>query len=458
MFSGVSGLRVHQTRMDVIANNVSNVNTVGFKGSRTLFQDVFSQTISSASGASEATGRGGVNAMQIGLGAGVAAIDRMMTPGAMQRTDHAFDLTVIGSGFFIVGDESGTFFTRNGAVRMDDQSNLLYTNGMRLMGWRVAQPWDTGGSVEPGTVERGPVVPIEIETDMRTAPPDATRNINFSGNLVPDPTAGITTIFKHFHDSLGNRHSLTVEKEMVGGAWELRVMNPDPDALPADEVLGTLSLAFNVNGRLNVLGGAPADTSITLPTGAFAIPNPGAGTIIDPFTNQAEFVLPPGVIDFLLGADGAAAQFGTNGDNTLIIDFGDLTQFGNIRGNATAADMNGMPAGELTNLSVGQDGQVMALYSNGAMRALWQIPIAEFANPAGLESVGQSLFRTTANSGPFDGVGLEGIMQSGTLEMSNVDLSAEFTDMIVTQRGFQANSRIITTSDDMLQELVNLRR
>jgi flagellar hook protein FlgE len=354
--------------MDVIANNVSNVNTVGFKGSRTLFQDVFSQTISSASGASEATGRGGVNAMQIGLGAGVAAIDRMMTPGAMQRTDHAFDLTVIGSGFFIVGDESGTFFTRNGAVRMDDQSNLLYTNGMRLMGWRVAQPWDTGGSVEPGTVERGPVVPIEIETDMRTAPPHATNHINFSGNLVPDPTAGITTMFKHFHDSLGNRHSLTVEKQLnpVTGAWDVSILHPDPDE---DDPIGTLTLQFNVNGRLNVAGPAPGvDGSITDGVNTEVVGN-ADGTAADPHLNQVEFTLPNDVIEFLLG-DGADAQFGTNGDGVLLMSFGDLTQFGNIRGNATATDMNGMPAGELTNLSVGQDGQVMALYSNGAMRAL----------------------------------------------------------------------------------------
>ena len=465
--SGVSGLRVHQTRMDVIAHNVSNVNTVGFKGSRVLFNDVFSQTVSSASGASPATGRGGVNPMQIGLGANVASIDRMMTQGAAQRTDHNFDLMLEGPGFFIVGDESGQFFTRAGALRLDHANNLTISNGMKVMGW--------GFDEATGEVRRGPVRPIQIQPDMISTPPTATTQVNLQGNLVPElvfidnpaypgteavpqppripapvEDQPLTVIQKTVHDSLGNRHTIDLEMRPVGGtpnngtAWQVTAVIPEDSSLHGAGMsfTGAAIAVFGPNGNLLGVG---ADAAAAMADGA-----PTAANLV--------FTAPATDSSVNNPAANIGSPTGTANDRAISINFAGLTQFGNLRGSAQAIDYDGLSAGELVDLSVGQDGTVTALYSNGHQRNLFRIPVAEFQNPAGLEAVGASLFRATTNSGQFDGVGRDGIMRGGVLEMSNVDLSEEFTGMIVTQRGFQANSRIISTSDDILQELVNLRR
>ena len=480
MFSGVSGLRIHQTRMDVIANNISNVNTVGFKSSRVLFSDVFSQTVQHATGANiENTGRGGVNAMQIGLGAQVATIDRMMTQGAAQRTDHAFDLMLEGSGFLIVGDASGTYFTRNGAIRPDAFGNLLISNGMQLMGWEVQ-----GAHTRPevpreqwGNVIRGQVQGLTLTEFHRSVPPISTTQVDFGGNLVPEghwdgmpagaeiisigwsgtywyaeTDAGVDVIWTaptvhmtmQLHDTLGRRHTVNVIMEMTPAGpddntiWNITM----PDVYQAG-ANPEFQIAFGPNGR-------PKGMEVGHATGLV----PG-GTVddwgLDSLTQEIDLFLSTPVIP--------AALFGiAPSGGPVTLDFAGFTQFGSVRQTARATDVDGRSAGELTDLSIGQDGTVMGLYTNGAMVALFQIPIAEFENPAGLESVGGSLFRQTINSGNFDGIGIDGVMRGGVLEMSNVDLSAEFTDMIITQRGFQANSRTITTSDDMLQELVNLRR
>ena len=463
LFSGVSGLRVHQNRMDVIGNNIANVNTVGFKSSRMTFADAMSQRIAGASADNPQTGRAGRNPMQIGLGANVASIDRMMTPGAAQRTDHNFDLMIEGSGFFVVGDNTGTYFTRAGALRLDHANNLTISNGMAVMGWAITENMGATTEDERWVVNRGPVSPIQIQPDMLSTPPRATTRINMQGNLVPEIVRDAqgnnitepTVVQKTIHDSLGNRHTIDMNMVPIGPAdnpdvaagesgnltrWSVTFTIPPgtplwhtmaDDDTPLNqpiELWDELHLDFNVNGRpVRVLSG----------------------------TDEWEG-------EDLAGIELPASIFG-NAQGSLIpgditLDFSGFTQFGNLRGSARAIDFDGLSAGELSDLSVGQDGTVMALYSNGAMRPLFRIPLAEFANPAGLEAVGGSLFRATANSGAFDGVGNDGIMRGGVLEMSNVDLSEEFTGMIVTQRGFQANSRLISTSDEMLQELVNLRR
>ncbi|MCL1936558.1 MAG: flagellar hook protein FlgE [Defluviitaleaceae bacterium] len=462
MFSGVSGLRAHQTRMDVIAHNISNVNTVGFKASRTLFNDVFSQTLSSAAGANvEATGRGGQNAMQIGLGVNVASVDRLMTQGAAQRTDNAFDLMLDGSGFFIVGDATGTYFTRNGATRLDHDGNLLISNGMRLMGWEVTESTNWTNESERWQVQRTAVQGIQVRPEHWSTPPRATTQVQFAGNLVPEgrwvggapnatppvpPTwqAAPVNLTMNVHDSLGNNTTIPVTMQMTEhGANDTTIWNVTlVDVQPAAQA--QFRVTFDVNGRLIDVQDGHATTNEQ--------PRPVANRVTSLPNRQ-----------FYYGPAGAPPQGGTAVVpgavfSPITIDFGPLTQFGSVRQTVAIEDQDGLPAGQLTDLSIGQDGTVMARYTNGQIRPLWRVAIAEFQNPAGLEAFGNSLFRATANSGNFDGVGVDGIMQGGVLEMSNVDLSAEFTDMIVTQRGFQANSRTITTSDDMLQELVNLRR
>ena len=496
MFSAVSGLAVHQTRMDVIANNISNVNTVGFKSSRALFADVFSQTVQGATGANiEQTGRGGVNAMQIGMGAQVASIDRIMTQGAAQRTDHAFDLMVEGDGFFIVGDATGTYFTRNGAVRPDAFGNLTISNGMRLMGWQVNGP-HSDPPVDPGEwgeVVRAQVGGLSLTPRMQTIGAIPTSSIEWGGNIVPEgrwsaeiPAGAVTTVAPpaaataenpnppwtvswpadaaagieagsanwisppvetslNLYDAIGNRHTFRVIKELIpAGADDVTIWNVSIPELQVDN--NEFALAFGPNGQLMGVLNEHVAGLITLAGGPPpTLPAAWSTAPIQP-VQLVNAALPSPTVP--------AAAFAS----PITMNFNGLTQFGSTRQNPVATDMNGRSTGDLTDLSIGQDGTVMGLYSNGTIVPLFQIPLAEFVNPAGLESVGGSLFRATINSGAFNGQGEDGIMRGGVLEMSNVDISSEFTDMIITQRGFQSNSRTISTSSEMLQELVNLGR
>jgi flagellar hook protein FlgE len=438
MYSAVSGLRVHQTKMDVIANNIANVNTVGFKSSRATFAEVFSQTISGASASNPITGRGGVNPRQIGLGATVASIDLLITQGAAQRTDNPFDIMISGDGFFIVGDSSGTYFTRAGAMNLDKAGNLVITNGMHVRGWTaVDDPLNPGEQI----IDKGAVSDIVIGPDKQYAQPTATKNVSFAGNLnyTEDTTIKRTM---SFYDSIGTRYVVgcTFEFDDASGGWTYTL---DDFAYPNGDTDNPIDLTLSANSTGTITFNEDA-----LPT----------GPLIDPADPNSAGI----VIDIALPADKQPAS--TLGDNGRItIDFSDLTQFDNETSTVKGEMLDGNGPGTLNGIAVGSDGKIVGRYSNGDTKILAQIAVARFQNAAGLQKMGNNLFVTTANSGDFDGIGEEvqaggGEMQGGVLEMSNVDLSAEFTEMITTQRGFQANSRVITTSDDMLQELVNLKR
>ncbi|MDR2899102.1 MAG: flagellar hook protein FlgE [Clostridiales bacterium] len=464
MFSGVSGLRSHQTKMDVIAHNISNVNTVGFKSSRVTFNDVFSQTLSGASRANEATGKGGTNPMQIGLGVNVASIDKNMGTGASQRTDRAMDMMINGEGFFIVGDASGTYFTRAGAFDVDEEGWLVAGNGMRVMGWDTTTDPDTG---EIG-IQQDRAEPIFLGGDKEIMPPATTQNIDLGGNLnalaVQASPDGEHVASMSFYDSLGNRYvadvTFTYTPAVTGtGAapayWTYTIDNTaypngDRKAEGVDisggdgdtEAILTGRLEFNELGKLSVIQPDGEDNQLTITAPA---------TTISPEQYVVEFYPNPENLN-------PAAEFANENGGALRIDFSGLTQYATAT-NAKFTTVDGNSGGTLEELSVGSDGIITGRYSNGDMRPLGQIPVATFQNPAGLQAVGNNLYVTTANSGEFDGRGEEtGDMMGGSLEMSNVDLSMEFTEMITTQRGFQANSRVITTSDEMLQELVNLKR
>ncbi len=436
MFSAVSGLRVHQTKMDVIANNIANVNTVGFKASRVTFAEVFSQTISGASAANDATGRGGVNPRQIGLGATVASIDLMITQGAAQRTDNPFDLMISGDGFFIVGDNSGTYFTRAGAMNLDKAGNLVNASGLHVRGWEAIEDSNNPGEQ---VIQKGKVSDIVIGGDKQYITPTTTKNFAFAGNLNPT-TDPVTQRTISFFDSIGTRYvvDVTFEFDETNGGWNY--------------TLGTD--AYPDNDREN-----PVALTIDQPTGTIVFNDQGLPIMpidsVDPnkISTVIKFQLPAGLQP--------EATLGDNG--AILVDFSDVTQFRNDTTTIKGDSLDGNPPGTLSGVAIGSDGKVVGRYSNGETKVLAQIAVARFKNPAGLQKVGNNLFVATANSGDFDGIGQEvqaggGEMQGGVLEMSNVDLSAEFTEMITTQRGFQANSRVITTSDDMLQELVNLKR
>lgn len=427
MFSGVSGLRSHQTRMDVIGNNIANVNTVGFKSGRVTFQEIFSQTIRGAGSPDSATGRGGVNPMQIGLGIGVGSVDTIMTRGSSQRTDNPTDLSIEGEGFFIVkgGNADAYKFTRAGNFGIDRLGNLVTGSGFNVMGW---QQYTSNGD---GTYEFDTEQELEAINlyEKRLINPRASTKAIFTGNLdaATKKASGSNyqiTVPMRVYDSLGNDYTVN-----------LKFMKTDATA-------SSSTWAFKVDGG----------SQSSAPSAPFTIKFDKAGKIVST-------------------ASGAGTQFsvdltpvGTVGTGTfnVKIDLSKLTMYA-ADTSVKPLDVDGYPSGELVTFNVGTDGMITGIYSNGQQQPLGMVALASFENPAGLQKMGDNLYTPTVNSGEFRravkaGHNGTGTLNPGTLEMSNVDLSREFTDMIITQRGFQANSRIITTSDEMLQELVNLKR
>ncbi|MGE4282491.1 MAG: flagellar hook protein FlgE [Clostridia bacterium] len=453
MFSGVSGLSAHQAKMDVIGNNIANVNTVGFKSGRVTFQEVFSQTIKGAAAPDTASSRGGTNPMQVGLGVSVAAMDTIHTRGSLQRTDNPTDLAIDGDGFFIVktGD-SAPSFTRAGNFGFDKLGNLGTADGMLVQGWMQRKE----GSMSEYDTE-APMEGINIYEDdytgnKRIISAKETTAAKFAGNLdssfesMKDIDA--TSVLAVSTDNLA-----TIEgKITTTGAETFSVPYTVYDKLGNDT---TITITFVKNQVDNTDPAAPETEWFwyTDITDTSDVPKQGLitfdenGKITSGETDSIN-VIP----DATAGTDTFAVD----------IDFSKLTQF-KADGSVKATDVDGYTTGELVNVSIGSDGIITGIYGNGQMQALGMIGVAYFSNPAGLQKTGNNLYIPTTNSGDFTkGVkpGSEGTgaLSPGTLEMSNVDLSKEFTEMITTQRGFQANSRIITTSDEMLQELVNLKR
>lgn len=443
MYSGVSGLRAHQAKMDVIGNNIANVNTTAFKAQRATFKEVFSQKLQSASSASDETGRGGLNPMQIGLGVNLSTIDILMTPGAAQRTDNPFDLMIDGDGFIVAGDASGNYFTRAGELRKDDDGNLIIPNGMKVMGWQA--------SADGKSIVRSNVSALKLDSPQnKTANPLATTKLELSGNLnTADGIAGVPMQLQMF-DSIGNLYSMNMMATYI------------PDATDSE----------NSKWELKPVKGTGDQSNYTILTDKNSNPYPLELTSIDDITLQFDtngnLKKPQDATDehvFKFDIKGThddpPESFQLAGVNSTLgpisVDFSNITQF-NAKTNIDPKILTGRAAGEMMGYDIGGDGIITAYYDNGEQRLLGQVVVAEFDNPAGLEKVGDNIYRATANSGDFDDIGKVGIFQAGVLEMSNVDLSQEFTEMITTQRGFQANSKIISTSDEMLHELVNLKR
>jgi flagellar hook protein FlgE len=383
--------------------------------------------------------------MQVGLGANVYAIDNLMMRGSVQRTDNPTDLAIDGEGFFIVrGGMYDTFkFTRAGNFTLDSVGNLVTPSGMNVMGWQsFTQDRSTGAYIFN---TEAPLEEINIYNDVhngnkRILAPAVTSFAQFSGNLDADAKTGLEgkfTIPYTVYDEIGNKHELSIQftpKDAtvnVDREWDYEILSGSTFALTsgASGVIkfGTGS-AGGVNGVLIEVNGAASTTG--LPALASLTITPNQPSIASPLTFD--------------------------------LDFSKMTQYASAS-NAKMSRADGYETGSFQTFSIGSDGVISAIYSNGQMRPLAQIALATFENPGGLLKEGDNLFSQTTNSGVFSKGVLPtregtGKIAPGTLEMSNVDLSREFSDMIVTQRGFQANTRIITTSDEMLQELVNLKR
>ena len=547
MYSAVSGLKTHQTRMDVIGNNIANVNTVAFKSSSVTFSDILYQTTSNASGANATTGTGGVNAKQIGLGTTAAATKVSITSaGASETTGNPFDIRLTdknSTNFFIVNNGSENVFTRSGSFYVDGSGNLcMSSTGYTVMGWQVDE---TTGEIRKDTVS---ALRIMQEKNLTSAP-EATTQATIAGVLDENDTdvkndAG-RVMNLNFYDNLGYQYTAKFAIKATGtdGKYTVELTSvldsnnkniiADLDKQQIAQIFGnynanatlgqygltkdyeydsvsksytnkTTGEKFPINNATDnsttFVGNNGSQVSITeifsgiTTTIANNIKNAtnnykvafdaqtGHATLTGEQTSyDLEFDTSSGKFKSIGGENpsvmlnmGALSSglINNNGNfQNITVDFSQCLNYENggkstIGADAGATDGKtgkGRKLGAMTGISIDTNGRIYGTYDNGNTELLGQIAVAQFSNASGLEKVGESCYRTTLNSGEFDGIGVEisadgSSMTTGELEMSNVDLSSEFTSMITTQRGFQANSRVITTSDTLLEELVNLKR
>lgn len=397
LFSGITGLRSNQTMLDVVGNNIANVNTVGFKSSQTVFEDTLSQMIQGA-GAPQAS-QGGTNPAQVGLGVKLAGISTNFAQGAAQLTGRSTDMMVQGDGFFLVKNGGELLYTRAGSFSLDGSGQMVTPDGSVVQGWP-----GVAGVINTNASPSGVKIPTGIQL-----PPTVTANVVLGGNLPAGATVGTNVVASiTAYDAQGVQHLMTYSfTNTAANTWSMAVKDGATAIVPVPA-----SLTFSATGVLTV----PAS----------------------PFT--------------------AAYPFAAG---STTISLAGMTQFGGAA-TASALSQDGSAVGGLQTFSISPDGTVVGVFSNGLRQPLAQISLATFNNPPGLEKVGDSMYRGSVNSGSAQlgvaGTGGRGSLAGGVLEMSNVDLAAEFTNLIISQRALQASSKVITASDEVLQDLVNLKR
>ena len=454
LYSGVAGLKTHQTRMDVIGNNIANVNTTAYKSQSMTFSDLMYQTTQAASGANATTGVGGINARQIGLGSKTSAIKTAITTqGAAQSTNDPFDIMITGDAFFVVSNGVENFFTRDGSFYVDGAGNLAMTStGYNVMGWQVDPN-------NPSAIKQDTVTALRIMTEENmTYPAAATTNVTIGGIVDKNDTnvnsADGKIMNMEIYDEKGYKYTVKLSVHAVDGEFSVQlddILDSNGDSIIFEEDGVTYKSGFSGSSvQLNGVDIRTADA---------------ASLIFDSGNGTFKGVGAEGQESIQLTFGGELPSF-----KTINIDFSAVSNLNNNGSStitATRGDESGNGAGrkvgEMSGVSIQKDGMIYATYDNGQSRLLGQIAVATFANASGLAKEGDNLYSATQNSGDFDGIGSDitaggGYMNTGVLEMSNVDLSSEFTEMITTQRGFQANSRIITVSDTLLEELTNLKR
>jgi len=518
LFSGVAGLKTHQTRMDVIGNNIANVNTAGFKASNVVFADVFYQTTQSASGANKDTNTGGIDPKQIGLGSAVNAISKNIgESGGSQTTNNAFDCMITGSNFFVVKNNQGTLFTKAGHFTTDADGTLVTPDGAKVQGWMATQDTKTKQMViNPKAVEDLTI----MSATNSYCEPEATTETYLSGNIDKNDTQVKNdgrNFQINFYDKLGYEYTAKfkmVQSDRAENSYYCTLTDIVHDGNSIfsykDSNTGNYTLNSTANGkslpraiislysandtanRGKVLGTANTNvpTGVNEATGELSWTSlPSFQLVFNNRTGKFDTVrtgVPNGTGTALAGDDGTLATAGagipkvwlnisdpnnvTDAYESVAIDLSPLTMYANSDSTSiestmgdTSGNNKGCTKGTMTGTSIDQSGKIYGNYDNGKQKLLAQIATTAFKNPGGLEAVGTSYFKQTQNSGTFDGIGKDvtaagGKIRTGMLEMRNVDLAGQFTDMITTQRGFQANSRIITVSDTLLEELVNLKR
>lgn len=598
MYSGVSGLRTHQTKMDVIGNNIANVNTTAYKSMSINFSDLMYQTTQAATGPNAETGTAGTNPRQIGLGVQTAAISTKITEeGATQSTGNPFDLKISGSEFFVVSNGVDTFFTRDGSFYVDAAGNLaMSSTGYNVMGWQVdektmnikkdtvtplqimgvehesygaeyTQSATAGGILDWNDTDQGEAsgkmmnlqiydnlgFSYTVKMSLHNAYHETGEDYSYYVELEDIVDANGKSIIDGRENVKGDDGKVSEEKKqalldtLLGAKQPTKVQEEYGMAVSTTTINGTSYACYTVevadaNGkmvktpcRVKLQSDNAADTLFVkdVNSGKYVLnPNTAAqgiplydekgkvlkdakgtditqtisevvdnvygGNISYEQAKNAELLEEgnkllvteknvSGVVLTYKGTDGSlepVAGGGGDNDKSATLDLSSLgkaftkinidfskTLVSDNKGKSTISiekgDIEGLEAGRalgvMQGVSIGTNGMIYASYSNGQKKLLGQIAVAEFANASGLQKEGNNLYSATQNSGDFNGIGIDisangHCMNTGVLEMSNVDLSSEFTEMITTQRGFQANSRIITVSDTLLEELVNLKR
>lgn len=471
MSSAVTSLKNHQTKMDVIGNNIANVSTTAYKAARVTFKDTFNQMVRGASGTS--VDRGGINPSQVGLGMTTNSIDNAMDPGNIDSTGIGTDVFISGAGFFEVKSADGVFYTRDGNFTPDEEGYLVTRDGRFVQGYQA----DANGNI----IETKDRIRIPL-SDIKE--PRATKNVTLVGNLDSRAGTGIAkmpTDIKQIYNIIPDDPTKVPATFGDKGKYSLKGEYSDNEQEKRTSIIGATA-TFKVYDTLGgahtiridfIKQGTPQDRKYALqvfyvsPDGESMVPADST-TISGIPTNGIQFKADGKLTDDSKKAlENFSVKLMTNAningseDVNAKIDLTAVTMF-ETKGEVKTQTNDGYPLGKMTKFSIGSDGIVTAIYNNGDRKALGQIALATFANDNGLMKEGDNLWSPTQNSGDPNivkpGSGSAGVLQSGALEMSNVDLAKEFTQMIITQRGFQANARTISTTDQMLEELVNLKR
>ncbi len=533
LFAGVSGLRNHQVMMDVIGNNISNINTVGFKGSRTTFSEAFAQTLRSAT--RPTTNNGGSNPMQVGLGTAISTIDTIFSQGNLETTGNETDLAIKGNAFFAVNNGGKTYYTRVGTFQFDAEGRLVNPGTGAVLQGKIAAP---DGTLPTGTQ----IQDLKIALDQKS-PAKATTEVKLSGNLnatasvavaslagnisAATPVGGTAAQTFTITDDLGVSHTVTATlTKNAADTWDVALtttggsITGGTGTATFDPATGRLTTITPANFTLTPTGGAPAvaftldaasltqvgtSSSLAATLKSAAESTTASVSIFDSLGNRHTLAVKftktanpnewswsadvgtPATITggrtgrVLFNNDGTLSAFTyddgssglsinpNNGANALSINlnpgtagvFAGITQ-SNAASLVSPREQNGYASGEMSNISIDQTGKINGTFTNGTILTLGQVMLAEFNNPSGLVRSGDNMYDISGNSGTpvivAAGESSRSTIVSGALEQSNVDLSEEFTRMITAQRGFQSNARVITTSDEFLNEVVNLKR
>ncbi len=420
LFSAISGLQAHQTKMDTVGNNIANVNTVGYKSSTTVFEDTLSQVL--RNGSAPTGTAGGTNPAQVGLGVKVAEITTNFSQGSTQSTGRSSDFMISGDGVFVTKAGNQQLYTRAGSFDFDGSGRLVTPDGNLLQGWMA-----TNGAVNTN----GPIGDLSVPFGQSLAP-TPTKNSQITGNLSADAVATDPPVQTQvtMYDSLGEAHqvSYVFQKTATTNSWTLNVLDDKGNTM------------------------LPTSGSPAVPT-LVNVAFDAAGVMTSPTSGTPAV---PGAFQFTPGFASWPGQ--------VTVDLTGMSQFGGKHTVAASAPTvgGGSAQGSLESFSLGNDGSITGVYSNGLRQVIGQLALANFANPSGLTKSGNSSYAVGDNSGSarigVAGSGGRGTLAAGALEMSNVDLAQEFTGLIIAQRGFQANSKVITTSDQILQDLVQMKQ